>query len=195
MPADYMAVRNSCIKKKEKDSGKTATKKQMDSCKKMAAIWYFKKHGKALPTEKASVMEFTFEENEEINNSVVQMLNDGVIKIEKEQGISKAEISVALSTDEEAIYFTQPFGKKSVNYRPAPLDINGYPTGPCYGCAHIEYLPYKAAEDCLCHLVQGFIDSNYTCDKFTSSLILTAQDVTDNEDTTNNNDPMSGPGD
>ena len=46
MPADYLAVRNACYLKKRKD-GKLSDKDKAE-CKKMAAIVYYKRHGKTV---------------------------------------------------------------------------------------------------------------------------------------------------
>lgn len=56
MPADYEAVRDSCIKrKKEKSKDGKISDSAMQNCKKMAAIWYYKKHGK--PVQHAEAKE------------------------------------------------------------------------------------------------------------------------------------------
>ena len=55
MPADYIAVRDSCIEKKKKKNGGKISKKEEQSCKEMAAIWYYKKHGKTVKESNATL--------------------------------------------------------------------------------------------------------------------------------------------
>jgi len=45
-PADYLAVRDSCIERKKKKNGGKISDKGIADCKKIASIWYWKKHGK-----------------------------------------------------------------------------------------------------------------------------------------------------
>jgi len=52
-PADYVAVRDSCLKRK-REKKKKLSDKDVQACKKMAAIWYFKKHGKPVTHSDAS---------------------------------------------------------------------------------------------------------------------------------------------
>lgn len=59
MPADYEAVRDSCINKIEKNKGRKATKEEISECKRKAAIWYYKKHGK--PVQHAKLWSPTLE--------------------------------------------------------------------------------------------------------------------------------------
>lgn len=62
MPKDYEAVRDSCIRKVEKDKGRLATEKEVSNCKKLASIWYYKKHGK--PVEHSNLRAQTFDDFE-----------------------------------------------------------------------------------------------------------------------------------
>jgi len=48
MPKDYLVVRDSCIEKKKKKNGGKISKKEIQDCKKMASIWFYKKHGKTV---------------------------------------------------------------------------------------------------------------------------------------------------
>jgi len=54
MPADYLAVRDSCIARKKKKNGGKISKKGISDCKTMASIWYWKKHGKTVNSAHAS---------------------------------------------------------------------------------------------------------------------------------------------
>lgn len=48
-PADYLAVRDACYERKRKDG--ELTEKDKEDCKRMASIWYYKKHGKPVQHE------------------------------------------------------------------------------------------------------------------------------------------------
>ena len=48
MPADYVAVRNSCYNKVKKEKGHLSDKDKK-ACQKMAVRWWIKKHGKPFP--------------------------------------------------------------------------------------------------------------------------------------------------
>lgn len=52
MPKDYESVRDACIKRK-KEKGEI-TDEDIKQCKKMASIWYYKKHGKPVQHSDAS---------------------------------------------------------------------------------------------------------------------------------------------
>ena len=57
MPSDYLAVRDSCYAKKRKNNGGKISDEQKAECKKMAAIWYYKKHGKPVQDSNAALAE------------------------------------------------------------------------------------------------------------------------------------------
>ena len=46
MPADYLKVRDSCYERKRKKNNGELSEEDKAECKKMAAIIYYKKHGK-----------------------------------------------------------------------------------------------------------------------------------------------------
>jgi len=54
-PADYISVRDQCIARKKKKNGGKISHKAIQECKKIAAIVYFKKHGK--PVQHADAKE------------------------------------------------------------------------------------------------------------------------------------------
>ncbi len=70
MPADYLAVRDSCINRKKKKNSGEISEKEIAECKKMASIWYYKKHGK--PVEHADIKEIDLDETE------TQILNEQI---------------------------------------------------------------------------------------------------------------------
>ena len=74
-----------------------------------------------------------------------------------EGNISKAEL--------ENVDFNAPFTKEETNYR---LEDSGYDA--CYNCVHFEEIDDSAGVG-LCHLVQGFIKSSYTCDFYATTLM------------------------
>jgi len=55
MPADYLARRSACYAKVRKSKGRPPTKSEKDACKKSAAIWWVKKHGKPFPQDASEV--------------------------------------------------------------------------------------------------------------------------------------------
>jgi hypothetical protein len=199
MPKDYEAVRDSCIKKKEKESGKTATKKQIASCKKMAAIWYFKKHGKPVTHTDASIKnrfkyDVTHLYNKDIyGNDHIESLNfleqDNLIKIEKnsDNTIIAEIINIKMESFDSGFYFTQPFEKVEARYRLAEIDTEyGYPSRACTYCKHFVYANNIFDFDCgMCHLVQGVIETDYVCDYYATSLIVSteSEDEIKKEDT------------
>jgi len=68
MPADYVAVRDSCINRKKKKNGGEISEEQKKQCKKMAAIWYYRKHGK--PVKHADAQEVFNVSEAELENEL-----------------------------------------------------------------------------------------------------------------------------
>jgi hypothetical protein len=53
LPAEYLSIRNSCYLSHKKD-GKVSTEDKQN-CKKMAAIWYYKKFGKTVQESEGTI--------------------------------------------------------------------------------------------------------------------------------------------
>jgi len=74
MPKDYVAVRDSCIERKKKKKGEVSDKDVKD-CKRMAAIWYYKKHGK--PVQHSDAKELGLDDIEiAILNEQIEIFGD-----------------------------------------------------------------------------------------------------------------------
>lgn len=182
MPADYLAVRDSCYKSVEKETG-TLTDKQKSECKKKAAIWYFKKHGKPVnDSTEASLKSF------EVNDldSISDILDDNPgIEINTEG------TKIVLTFASETLNFTQPFEKSDAEYLkyedrtdtmvPSPMDNNSEDSVDssnnetikyCGDCVHFIYNQFgqnvlgegdSEYERNFCHLVKGYIDDMGIC--------------------------------
>lgn len=175
MPADYLAVRDSCIKNKESKSGKPATEKQIRDCKRMAAIWWVKKHGKPFPKhENAELHSYDIYDisiaysDDILRKSIDEILVDNQMVL---GSTDSGEITITFLNSDEIIndefYFTQPFEKYEVNYRRS--DNNDV----CANCVHnISQTRYITDYDTsFCHLVQGLINTYFICDYFADSII------------------------
>jgi hypothetical protein len=180
MPADYLAVKQSCMEKKEKSQGHPCSEKQIQTCKKMAAIWWVKKHGKPFPKEetKAASFSFRFEYNDlsadgDIAQNIQLIEKDIISGITFAQDAQDLLVHVDIQNESESFSFTQPFVKTDVNYKEDELNTDGWHTIPCSQCVHFVYGPQPVTtwERGFCHLVQGIINSEYTCDMFARSLI------------------------
>lgn len=196
MPADYLAVRDSCYKSTKEKSG-TLTEDQKQECKKKASIWYFKKHGK--PVEHDSKGEFIFIVNKNNDENFKSNLN----VIFSENCIDKIEekddnlfITIVLS-ESKTLSFTQPFSKEDSHYFKYEdrKDIQNGPTQEndlntednslsqdikyCNSCIHFVRNGLGAMigqgdseyETNFCHLVKGFIDDLGVCNYYKDSFI------------------------
>lgn len=181
MPADYTAVRDACIAKKKKQSGKPLSKKQIQECKKMAAIWYFKKHGKPLPKEDASdttlrymgIGKDSLAKDGSLQENLDKIEGDNALELfhEVDNDFVIAEIKVESVEDRIAlgeIIFHAPFTKEQAGYGQGD---EGF-TATCDLCAHFIGMPmYGVGGSGLCHLIKGFVEWSHTCNYFTSKLV------------------------
>jgi hypothetical protein len=186
MPADYVAVRDSCIKNKEKSNNGPASKQQVQDCKRMAAIWWVKKHGKPFPKKetdesKAQLFDIT-DIHIEHNKSISDIVSDGVAKLNISYGDGNQETIFMTIPDKvlpnDGFYFTQPFSKEESGYAESSMDQDGSSEKCCGFCIHkISSSPNLTNWDVgFCHLVQGLIDNNFVCDYFADTLIQSDSD-------------------
>jgi hypothetical protein len=185
MPALYTKVRDACIAKKESESGKPATKQQIQNCKKMAAIHYWKQTGKPVPKDDSKANYETvydisdYDTNERLKLSVDAMLEDNVITV-----IRSSESIIATFVNKNAVLdgelvFNAPFIKSETNYRLSEYKSDdpskqGYTSfDDCYMCAH--FVGQSGSLNGLmwgyCHLVKGVVGEYAVCDKFITNLV------------------------
>lgn len=158
MPADYIAVRNSCYEKKRKEKG-TLSDKDKKACQKMAAIWYFKKHGKPLPKEG--------EYMENLEESAIDETLSFNAPLAKESAnyLSGKEIEENMDHEDEHFY------------------------NRCGNCVHFVWAfsaesPGMSPYQGVCHVVAGLIEPSASCDHYAVALVnmKEQEEVEDTED-------------
>lgn len=185
MSTSYLATRDSCIDRKAKKQGFPCSRKQVQDCRKMAAIWYYDRFGKPVSDtdSKAQLYDVT-DIYQDINHkqSIVDTIDDNVANLTiAEDNKFFVSIPIPIVTQDE-FYFTQPFDKSESNYRESVLTPEWHIVeNSCAFCIHrVSSSPNITNWDnSFCHLVQGLIDENFVCDYFADSLIKSNNDQVD----------------
>lgn len=192
MPKDYENVRDSCIDKKEKQQGKPCSKKQVQSCKKMAAIWYYKKHGKPVPRDKetsAEIRSISYEVNSS-DAEVIRILDFIKRDLSDVKGYNFLHednkfvltIKAEASNTDESVRFAQPFSKMQANYRDSGLSEMIDPNIPILFCGKCCHFVWADKTDDICHLVRGFIDYENVCDFYSDKLMDCVEEEVEDEE-------------
>jgi hypothetical protein len=166
MPADYLAVRDSCFERVKKKKG-YLSKKDEQKCKRMAVIWWIKKHGKPFPKEEGKVILEKIPE--EVKADLEEVFDEYILQEDNVRIFDLSRASV-----EASIKFNAPLTKSDAEYR----KVDSPDEVPCERCLHfihgiIMYPDYSrlASKYGFCHLVAGLIDVVYTCKYATTDLV------------------------